>query len=143
MDPENILCESTLRYAKRINLRYSGIFSADKETEEREWQKLDTFTRLSNLRAADFKHVAKRILEGGELTDAMLDKLAEIEHIRWCRYHFLNNWKQGVPVGGESGNKNVTMRIHRLLVDYKTLDESYKDIDRNNVKILLDLDREA
>ena len=143
MDPQNILCESTLRYAKRINMRYNGVFSADENAEELAWEKLDTFTRLSNIRAADFKHVAERILEGGELTDETLDKLAELEHIRWCRYHFLNNWKQGDPEGGESKNKNVTTRIHRLLVDYKELDESYKDIDRNNVKILLDLDREA
>ena len=67
------------------------------------------------------------------------EQIAELEHMRWARYHFLNNWRQGEPVNGESKNKNVTMRVHRLLVPYSKLDEKDREMDRRNIRILLDV----
>ena len=29
------------------------------------------------------------------------DKMSEIEHIRWCRYHLLHGWRYGNPLDAD------------------------------------------
>lgn len=139
MDPDSIMREEAIRLAKRINTYYNNKIDATDEEAEALWLGLDGFDRLSNVRAADFEHVARRIYSDDELAGDKIELLAELEHIRWSRYHYLENWKQGEPVGGESKNKNKTERIHRLLVPYSELSEDFKENDRKNVRILFDL----
>ena len=61
------------------------------------------------------------------------ETLANLEHIRWCRYHYINNWQYGQP---ENGRKNKAKRIHADLVPYESLTEAEKDKDRENIRIL-------
>ena len=154
-DPFYIIEEETYYYAKRINLRYANLFrqpsdilEENDENADAVWRELDSFSRLSNVRAADFKHIVDRIIGTHEsYTPEQIEashpeafeQIAELEHMRWARYHFLNNWRQGEPVNGESKNKNVTMRVHRLLVPYSKLDEKDREMDRRNIRILLDV----
>ena len=76
--------------------------------------------------------------EGIQNTESLsanaLELHAELEHIRWCRYHYLNNWTYGIPSNGK--NKDKTLRIHKDLVPYQTLTDSEKEKDRENVRLL-------
>lgn len=143
----NILDESLLERAKRINLRYAHIYGGVPETnemKEKEWKALDSFTRYSNISSADYHEIQLQILktEGIEprlecIPDEMLEKLSELEHIRWARYHYLNNWKYGIPVNGK--NKDKVKRIHTDLISYDQLSEEDKEKDRENIRILLSI----
>lgn len=146
--PENILGEELYRKAKELNLRYAHLYAGVPETEENldaEWGKLDTFTRYSNISSADYHEIRLKILEAmGEPKDPdrispdCLELMAELEHMRWCRYHWLANWTFGIPGNGK--NKDSVNRIHRDLVPYGRLPEEEKQKDRDTVRMLLELE---
>ena len=149
-DPQNLFLDSLNQQARRLNLRYAHLYSGVEETiinEQLEWSKLDAFTRYSNISSADYHEVQREILKA-EGIDARYDKipeqwkerLSELEHIRWCRYHYLNNWSQGVPANG--AQKDPAARIHVSLVDYRQLSEAEKDKDRENIRILFTLEED-
>lgn len=143
----NILEEKTLERAKRINLRYAHLYCGTPETKENleeEWAKLDTFTKYSNISSADYHEVRLLMIDewkkktGKEEPDpAYLGELAKLEHIRWNRYHYLNNWRYGTPEHGK--NKDAVKRIHRDLVPFAELTEEEKEKDRENVRVLLSI----
>ena len=142
-----ILGDELLDRAKQINLRYAHLFrqvEENEESREREWDRLNTFTRYSNISAADYHDVRLQMLRAEGITprDALadaetLDRLACLEHIRWCRYHYLNNWSYGRPDNGKS--KDPVHRIHADLVPYEDLMESEKEKDRENVRVLFSI----
>ena len=143
LKPENILSDRLHLDAKKINLRYSHLYEGVEETTEarnEQWMKLDAFTRYSNISAADYHGVRVSMLGENTLTEEKLEWLAELEHIRWCRYHWLNNWVCGQPENGK--NKDMQKRIHKCLVPYAELDETDREKDRENIRILMKLDRD-
>lgn len=139
------------RRAKRINLRYSHLYRGVEENEEnmeKEWTQLDAFTRYSNISAADYHESRLQQLKAqglpcdfNALTPETVEQLTELEHIRWCRYHFLNNWRPGSPENGQS--KDPARRIHSLLCPYGALSETEKEKDRENIRILLSMTSNA
>lgn len=141
-----ILSDALFLRAKRINLRYALLYGEvaeenEKNREER-WRALDAFTRCSNISAADYHDVRLAMLaEWGEAPNALsperLEELAELEHIRWCRYHWLNNWRYGQPANGRA--KDAANRIHADLVPYEQLTEEEKEKDRSNIRLLCEL----
>lgn len=102
-----ILDEELLLLAKSVNLRYAHIYADVAETpenRERQWDKLDTFTRYSNISAADYHEQQRRMLDSRGIPpekaladEEILEELSQLEHIRWYRYHYLQNWTYGVP----------------------------------------------
>ena len=142
-----IMDEPLLKRAKRINLRYSHLYSNVPENEttcEEQWRQLDAFTRYSNISSADYHEIRVKMLKRTGLpvtleniTDDQLDFLAHLEHIRWCRYHWLNHWRYGMP--GDGRAKDATLRIHRDLIPYEELTEPEKEKDRENIRVLLAL----
>ena len=102
---------------------------------------MNTFTRYSNISAADYHDVRRQMIGNQPLTQERLELLAELEHIRWCRYHFLNNWQYGQPENGKA--KDPGKRIHRCMVDYGQISEQDREKDRENIRILLALDQET
>ena len=143
LKPENILSDRLYLAAKKINLRYAHLYEGIEETADtrnEQWMKLDTFTRYSNISAADYHGVQVSMLGKDVLTEEKLEWLSELEHIRWCRYHWLNNWVYGQPENGK--NKDMKKRIHKCLVPYAELDEVDREKDRENIRILMQLDRQ-
>lgn len=146
--PEYIFSDTLYRRAKRINLRYAHIYSGIEENDENmqtEWEKLDSFTRYSNISAADYHEMRLAMLAsmGVSAKDAVADVqrlewLSELEHIRWCRYHYLNNWCEGKPENGK--NKDAQQRIHADLVAYADLTDAEKEKDRENIRVLMAID---
>lgn len=144
---EHILSDMLYRRAKRINLRYAHLYGGIVENErnqEEQWALLDAFTRYSNISAADYHEIRLSMLktmgvaaDGASVSPQLLELLAELEHIRWCRYHYLNNWRQGVPENGK--RKDPALRIHADLIPYQELTDGEKEKDRENIRILLSI----
>ena len=131
--------------AMSVNLRYAHLYNGVTECKENQlpqWVKLDTFARYSNISTADYHKIRQIMLrEKGwcaPLNEIQMEEMAELEHIRWCRYHFLNNWQQGTPKNGKA--KDPENRIHQSLIPYAELSENEKDKDRQVVDILLSLE---
>ena len=145
--PENLFDEKTLARAKAINLRYAHLYGGVEETAENaeaEWLKLNSFTRYSNISAADYHEIrlqmlaARGIAPDPQALDARtLELLSELEHIRWERFHYLNNWRRGEKVSGKA--KNPAQRTHSDLIPYQDLTETEKEKDRENIRTLLQI----
>ena len=122
---ENIRQEKLIEAAKQLNSEY-----AQKYNGEAEWDKLTGFLKWSNISSADFKHVLIDILKNNP--EVGIDELAELEHIRWCRFHFLNYWTYGIPDNGS--NKDTKKKIHKCLCPYSELSSVDKDKNRATVE---------
>lgn len=90
------------------------------------WEELDSFKRYSNVSSSDYMYVIERLIEEG----VPAEKLAELEHIRWCRYHYLNNWKYDKVT-------DPAKRHHNCLIPFAELseEEKLKDIESIQVKM--------
>ena len=142
---KTVFSDELLELSKRINLRYWHRSSGAEETQEekeRQWLALDGFLRYSNISAADYHEIRMQMLkEMGlpakweSLSFQQAELLTELEHIRWCRYHFLNNWRFGRPENGK--RKDAVNRVHVDLVPYEALTEEEKELDRENIRCLL------
>lgn len=145
--PENLFDEKTLTRAKTINLRYAHLYGGVEETAENaeaEWLKLNSFTRYSNISAADYHEIRLQMLadrgiapDPQALDARTLELLSELEHIRWERFHYLNNWRRGEKVSGKA--KNPAQRTHSDLIPYQDLTETEKEKDRENIRTLLQI----
>ena len=135
---ENILLSDIYYYAKRLNFKYACLYGQAKESDisntmEYEWQKLDDFTKQSNISAANYHLVRQVIIRSVKCTDM---ELAEMEHIRWCRFHFLNHWKEGKTINVKKDSIN---KIHPCLVPFEKLNESDKQKDIEAIKVLFEV----
>lgn len=147
--PEHIFRGALFAQAKQLNLYYARRFAGAKDYDaEREWRKLDAFTRYSNVSAADYHSIRLQMLsamglpaDAGQLPSGTLELLAELEHIRWCRYYYLCNWRYGVPADG--GSADPLRRIHIYLRPYADLPEEAREKDREGVRTLLSLDLDS
>ena len=120
------------------------------------WKKLDSFTRGSNYAAAIHDPLKKDLLadlgidvtgmtasENMRLYKALNDhdqaRLKEIEHIRWCRYHLLNNWKKPdseIRINGKETRKDSKNRLHADLIPYAKLPDKEKRKDSSSYETL-------
>lgn len=142
-----IFSDTLYRRAKSVNLRYAHIYSGIEENQqnsEEQWALLDSFTRYSNISAADYHEIRLAMLgslgvEASEeaLSPELLELLSELEHIRWCRYHYLNNWRRGTPENGK--RKDPDLRIHADLIPYQELTDGEKEKDRENIRVMLNI----
>lgn len=89
-----------------------------------EWNKLSGLLKWSNISSSDYKRLLISLCKDGMCDEELL---AELEHIRRCRFHVLNFWKYGVP---QSGSRDTKNRIHICLCAYSEMDESDKEKDR-------------
>ncbi len=97
-------------------------FYADKYGGE-PWEKLSAFIRYSNISSADFLFVIKRLVE----KKVPFKTITELEHIRRCRYYYINN-----RTYGEKCDDNK--RIHNCLIPFSELSEAEIDKDIEAIK---------
>lgn len=91
------------------------------------WEDLSAFLRYSNISSADFNEVRRRYIDyyGDTMPrDKMVAILTELEHIRWCRYHYMNNWVLG-------DEKDKVLRTHPCLIPFQELSQA--EIDKDQV----------
>ena len=131
-------------HAKKLNLHYAYLYNGTEENLENmelEWKKLDSFTRYSNVSAADYHEIRVHMMrvlgwnsKVEQLSQEQLEMLTELKHIRWSRYHQIHNWHHGIPQNRK--NKDAVHRIHKDLIPYCDLKESEKEKDRDNIRML-------
>lgn len=113
--------------AVKLNEHYANLYNT-----ERNWNALSGFLKGSNISAAAFGEVLfdlnSRISE---------EEQAELEHIRWCRFYFLNYYTFGIPKNGKK--RDDKRRIHKDLVAYNELDQAEKLKDLDAIRITRDL----
>ena len=56
-----------------------------------------------------------------------MEKLAELEHSRWCAYMYINGWHLGEQ-------RDEAKKVHTDLESYDRLSDSVKQYDRDTVK---------
>ena len=115
--PEIIFNEKSMEAARRQHEFYFKKYGGTP------WDKLDAFKRYSNVSSSDYRYVIDRLLEKG----VGMETVAELEHIRWCRYHYLHNWKYA-PV------TDPAKRLHNCLVPFSELSEAEKLKDIEAIK---------
>ena len=123
---ENIRRGKLVKQAMALNYKYALKYGGSnlKTDSESEWNKLDGFLKWSNISSADYHEVLRAIVASD--SEVSIEELAELEHMRWCRFHYLNNWKYGVPDNGK--NKDNKKKIHKCLRAYDLIgDEQDKD----------------
>ena len=111
---DNIRKKKLIEKAEKLNEAY-----AKKYNSEDDWESLPEFLKASNISASDFGEVL--MVLNNKMDE---DEMANLEHIRWCRFHFLNYYKYGIPDNNK--NKDDKKKIHKYLVDYNELSEEKK-----------------
>lgn len=140
---EVIKTDKLYRLAKELNYRYDCLYNnGGKEYAEKEkhmaaiWQELDGFTKGSNISAADYHEIRLMIMakHPEQTLKSAQEELSFYEHIRWCRFHYLNYWSYGVPENGK--NKDAKSKIHKCLVPYEELSREDQVKDYETIKLL-------
>ncbi len=92
------------------------------------WNELSSFLKGSNAACADYYE-----LHGvpADITAEALEERAALEHLRWCRFHFVCGWRYGEPESG--ARKDALRRLHRDLVPWEVLPETERQKDRQQV----------
>ena len=139
---ENIKTDKLYSEAKKVNYAYlvendkSGEYTWEspdaEEKMEKAWMALNSFIKGSNVACADYHNIRLLVMEAlgldaAALTPEQEEELAEMEHIRWSRYHFVNHWHY-------DEKRDNSKRRHHLLIPYETLPEDEKEKDRCTVK---------
>lgn len=103
---------------------------------------------IFNVSAADYHKIRVHMMktdgwsmDAAGLSQKQMELLAELEHIRWCRYHQFHNWRMGIPKNG--ARKDATLRIHKDLIPYDELTEEEKKKDKDNIRMLQKLFAES
>ncbi|MCM1335570.1 MAG: RyR domain-containing protein [Bacteroides sp.] len=109
-----ILNERLLESAKAQHEAYREKYGGEP------WERLSAFRRYSNISSADYAPVIERLAAKGVPPET----IAELEHIRWCRYHYLNNWRYGETT-------DTARRVHNCLIPFADLsaEEKAKDVE--------------
>lgn len=96
------------------------------------WLKMTNFTRDSNLFAAFYWSI---MLQGKTENPQRKEKefFSELEHIRWYRFHQMNNW---LP----SATRDNGKRMHHCLVDFSELEQGDKDKDAEVIQVIQTLE---
>lgn len=136
----NIKSDTLYREAKELNFSYQIIYGdkgytwEQKDLEEKmhqEWCQLDHFKKNSNIASADYHKIRLLVMNGMNWTIETLSQeqknaLVEMEHIRWCRYHYVNHWTYDEI-------RDDSKRKHPCLVSFTALDEQTKEKDLNTL----------
>lgn len=117
---EIVLEEALLQRAKALNDYYRRQYGGEP------WERLEPFKRMSSISSAGYFPVLRRLFKVG----ISIETLAELEHIRWSRFHYLHGWNYAPERDNEK-------KLHNCLIPYSRLSEEEKQKDRNNVMLAI------
>jgi len=119
-------------------LRYAQNSSPTDDPAMKPWHELDEDFKQSNRKQADHMYIKLQAVNCGlepliswdeslfSFTPAEVEKLAELEHIRWVEERTEDGWKPGV--------KNKELKTTPWLIPYSQLPEEMKEFDRDPVR---------
>lgn len=116
---DEITNNEIIKLAKKQNDSYNT-----KNDVANYWANLDNFLRDSNIFSALYRNINFPNAKDDEIEE----QFAELEHIRWSRFHYMHNWEYG------TSKKDVINRIHPSLTDYAKLSENEKQKDIDAIK---------
>ncbi len=100
----------------------------EQNSSAQKWEKLNWYYRMSNIYSASYSEVFNEYAQVlyKDLSSSQRKEISmELEHIRWCRFCFMNGWKYGK-------NKDYKKKTHNDLVPYGRLSGGeQKKNDRN------------
>ena len=142
--PENVIHGKLNETAMAIH----QLYCAQNPAYAQKWEELSTHNQASNIAAADHLLPKLQILLNDrsvtELTPELCvqgtlayaqqktqrqEEFRRLEHMRWCRFHYLRNWSYGPK-------KNADKRQHHLLVDFEALSEEDQAKDDNSWEVI-------
>lgn len=124
---ENICMDKLISDAMEEHYNY---LKDSTKTREEAWNELSGFLKWSNISSADYSMVTAELYELRREScehNSLIEELSELEHIRWCRLHYLDHWTY-------SPERNDSKKQHHYLVDFNELDEQTKEKDRAVVR---------
>lgn len=136
-DSALILQDSVLESAKEQMAEYVQL-TQQVMSQYANWKELDPHIRDSNLYSAMYRESVfcsiPAYLEGMSATE-QLEFMAELEHIRWNRFHFLRNWTL-TPESLEKLDR-LSRRLHTDLIHYVDLTDEIQSYDRKEAEKVL------
>lgn len=138
---ENIMTSRLYYNAMRLNYSYACRYEgcdedAPEEVMEKKYNELSGFLKGSNIAACDYHEIRMKILKrDGNPQIVQDDKYVQMEHIRWCRYYFVNNWRYGTP---KDKKERDALRIHSCLVPYEKLSREDRDKDLETIQVVME-----
>ncbi|PTU82357.1 hypothetical protein BUZ62_12575, partial [Staphylococcus pasteuri] len=87
---------------------------------QKAWDNLNGFKKGSSIARADHYWIVKKLRK--LYPNISEETYLRLEHIRWCRYHYYNNWTYDIK-------RDDRRRKHHLLVDYNLLPLNEKEKD--------------
>ncbi len=137
---ENMRTENTYALAKELNYQFALKYPKAGETlpssAEEAWGRLNVFTKGSNVASADYHKIRLIVMTETKKTKAD-ETLCEMEHIRWCRYHYLNHWHYGETADGKKDEVN---KKHPCLKPFGALTPDTRMKDKDGIDTLLNLE---
>ena len=143
---KNIMSQELCRLGMELNYSYSKLYTEDYDDTMSKmdamnslWDKLDGFTKASNLAAADYHEIRLMILrkqgkKEAAFTETEQEWLSKAEHIRWCRFHFVNHWVYKPLADVRSDRKK---RIHTCLIPFESMKEEDRKKDWDTILRLM------
>ena len=119
---ENIRRQQLIRRAISLNEHYAEQYGGDPD-----WNNLSGFLKASNISSADYGEIIASMPP-----DTSEEMLVRLEHIRWCRFYYLNYWKYGAPEDGK--RKDSAKRIHIDLVPFDRLTQVEQEKDLTAIR---------
>ncbi len=110
---ENIRSGKLIQKARVVHQQYTLQKGANPDSAI-PWEKLSGFLKESNISQADYAEVFTKLT--GRKKEM---ELAELEHIRWCRFYFLNYWKYAPQRDDEK-------KLHNSLLPFSELSDTEK-----------------
>lgn len=119
---ENICMDKLISDAMEEHYNYLGDRT---KTREEAWNELSGFLKWSNISSADYSRVITELYElrHNDCDDSsLIRELCELEHIRWCRLHYLDHWTY-------SPRRDDSKKQHHYLIDFDELDKATQEKD--------------
>ena len=97
------------------------------EEMELAWNALDGFKKSSSIARGDYYRIVRQLRKDyPQFTEEVYQ---ELEHIRWCRFHYINHWTF-------AEKRDNSRHQHNLLVPYSALSSAQKQLDSIHSEIL-------
>lgn len=137
---DNILGDGLYQYARELNyLAVTGGVQPEgvdiDQFKDEEWRKLDGFIQSYFKSCVDFHLQFAQTGFVPEMSQEGIRKLAKIEHIRQCRFCFINGWHYGAS--DIKDRYNIRTHESRILVPFDELSEDVLAVKLRNAEFLL------
>lgn len=125
IDKEMLFESKIIDLAKEIHYFYKDNTMVSKDEL---WKSANIYSKKSSIAAAQYDVIRQKYPP-----EYSIEEKKEMEHMRWCRFMLMDDWKYGDVPEGTKDEKN---KLHKDLVKYDCLDDNEKHKDEAILKYL-------